>query len=73
MAHFLVVGDAAVDQMYFVSEFPEPGSETAAIRSVMEPGALVEPLQPCSRASGTGRVSRPGWVAAPSPRSPCAT
>lgn len=38
MAHFLVVGDAAVDQMYFVSEFPEPGSETAAIRSVMEPG-----------------------------------
>lgn len=38
MARFLVVGDAAVDQMYFVSEFPEPGSETAAIRSVMEPG-----------------------------------
>lgn len=38
MAHFLVVGDAAVDQMYFVSEFPEPGSETAAIRSMMEPG-----------------------------------
>lgn len=38
MAHFLVVGDAAVDQMYFVSDFPDPGSEVPALRAVMEPG-----------------------------------
>ncbi len=38
MAHFLVVGDAAVDQMYFVSEFPEPGGEVPALRALMEPG-----------------------------------
>lgn len=38
MAQFLVVGDAAVDQMYFVSEFPEPGGEVPAIRALMEPG-----------------------------------
>lgn len=38
MAHFLVVGDAAVDQMYFVSEFPEQGGEVASTRALMEPG-----------------------------------
>lgn len=38
MAHFFVVGDATVDQMYFVSEFPEPGGEVTALRAVMEPG-----------------------------------
>lgn len=38
MPQFLVVGDATVDQMYFVSEFPEPGSEVSATRSIMEPG-----------------------------------
>lgn len=38
MAHFFVVGDATVDQMYFVSEFPEHGGEVAALRAVMEPG-----------------------------------
>lgn len=38
MAHFFVVGDATVDQMYFVSYFPESGSEVPALRAVMEPG-----------------------------------
>ncbi|MFA5551129.1 MAG: carbohydrate kinase family protein [Trueperaceae bacterium] len=38
MAHFLVVGDAAVDQMYFVSEFPEQGGEVPSSRALMEPG-----------------------------------
>lgn len=38
MPQFLVVGDATVDQMYFVNEFPEPGSEVSATRSIMEPG-----------------------------------
>ena len=38
MAEFLVVGDATVDQMYFVDAVPEPGGEIAATRSVMEPG-----------------------------------
>lgn len=38
MAQFLVVGDAAVDQMYFVSEFPEHGGEVPSIRALMEPG-----------------------------------
>ena len=38
MAHFLVVGDAAVDQMYFVSEFPEQGGEVPSTRALMEPG-----------------------------------
>src|SRR5690606_20055498 len=38
MPQFLVVGDATVDQMYFVSEFPEPGSEVSATRSIMDPG-----------------------------------
>lgn len=38
MAEFLVVGDATVDQMYFVDAVPEAGGEIAATRSVMEPG-----------------------------------
>ena len=38
MANFLVVGDATVDQMYFVDAVPEPGGEITATRAVMEPG-----------------------------------
>lgn len=38
MAEFLVVGDATVDQMYFVDTVPEPGGEITATRAVMEPG-----------------------------------
>ncbi len=38
MAEILVVGDATVDQMYFVDAVPESGSETTATRAVMEPG-----------------------------------
>jgi ribokinase len=38
MAEFLVVGDATVDQMYFVDGVPEPGGEITATRAVMEPG-----------------------------------
>lgn len=38
MCRFLVVGDATVDQMYFVKALPEPGGETNALRAVMEPG-----------------------------------
>lgn len=38
MARFFVVGDTTVDQMYFVSELPEPGGELMATRAVMEPG-----------------------------------
>ena len=38
MAEFLVVGDATVDQMYFVDAVPESGGEIAATRAVMEPG-----------------------------------
>lgn len=38
MAQFFVVGDATVDQMYFVNDFPEHGGEVSAIRAVMEPG-----------------------------------
>jgi ribokinase len=38
MAQFLVVGDATVDQMYFVDEFPDPGTEVSAYRSTLEPG-----------------------------------
>ncbi len=38
MGRFVVVGDATVDQMYFVNDFPEPGSEVNALRAVMEPG-----------------------------------
>ncbi len=38
MPKFLVVGDATVDQMYFVNEFPEPGGEATAHRALLEPG-----------------------------------
>ncbi|MEZ4606238.1 MAG: carbohydrate kinase family protein [Deinococcales bacterium] len=38
MAQFIVIGDATVDQMYFVEEFPELGGEAIAQRSSMEPG-----------------------------------
>lgn len=38
MAEILVVGDATVDQMYFVDVLPELGGEVTARRSVMEPG-----------------------------------
>jgi len=38
MPKFLVVGDATVDQMYFVSEFPEPGAEVSAHRAVLDAG-----------------------------------
>lgn len=38
MCNFFVVGDATVDQMYFVNELPEPGGEIAVTRAVMEPG-----------------------------------
>ncbi len=38
MPKFLVVGDATVDQMYFVNEFPEPGTEVTAHRAVLVPG-----------------------------------
>jgi ribokinase len=38
MAEILVVGDATVDQMYFVDVLPELGGEVTALRAVMEPG-----------------------------------
>lgn len=38
MANLLVVGDATVDQMYFVDALPEAGGEVTALRAVMEPG-----------------------------------
>jgi len=38
MGRFVVVGDATVDQMYFVKDFPGPGGEVNALRAVMEPG-----------------------------------
>jgi len=38
MAKLLVVGDATVDQMYFVDALPEAGGEVTASRAVMEPG-----------------------------------
>jgi ribokinase len=38
MAKVLVVGDATVDQMYFVDALPEVGGEITAIRALMEPG-----------------------------------
>lgn len=38
MARFFVVGDATVDQMYFVDSLPEPGGETTATRALMRPG-----------------------------------
>lgn len=38
MSRVLVVGDATVDQMYFVDQVPEPGGEIMADRAVMRPG-----------------------------------
>jgi ribokinase len=38
MANVLVIGDATVDQMYFIDELPERGGEASATRAVMEPG-----------------------------------
>lgn len=38
MAQFLVIGDATVDQMYFIENFPEIGSEITAARAALEPG-----------------------------------
>lgn len=38
MAKLMVVGDATVDQMFFVDALPEPGGEVTALRSVLEPG-----------------------------------
>lgn len=38
MAKFFVVGDATVDQMYFVSDIPEAGGEVTASRASMQPG-----------------------------------
>jgi ribokinase len=38
MAEFLVVGDATVDQMYFVDALPDLGGEVTALRAVLEPG-----------------------------------
>lgn len=38
MAKVLVVGDATVDQMYFVDALPEAGGEVTALRALMEPG-----------------------------------
>ena len=38
MCTFLVVGDATVDQMYFVPALPDAGGERTATRAVMQPG-----------------------------------
>lgn len=38
MAQFLVIGDATVDQMYFIDALPEVGGEASATHAVMEPG-----------------------------------
>jgi ribokinase len=38
MAKVVVVGDATVDQMYFVDALPEAGGEVTAVRALMEPG-----------------------------------
>lgn len=38
MAKLMVVGDATVDQMYFIDALPEAGGEVTALRSRMEPG-----------------------------------
>ena len=38
MSKILVVGDATVDQMYFVDVLPELGGEVTARKAVMEPG-----------------------------------
>lgn len=38
MANILVIGDATVDQMYFVKALPERGGEAISTHAVMEPG-----------------------------------
>ena len=38
MAELLVIGDATVDQMYFIDRLPEAGGEASATHAVMEPG-----------------------------------
>lgn len=38
MADFLVIGDATVDQMYFIDALPDLGGEVSATHAVMEPG-----------------------------------
>ena len=38
MAKLMVVGDATVDQMYFVDALPEAGGEVTALRARLEPG-----------------------------------
>lgn len=38
MANILVIGDATVDQMYFIDSIPELGGEVSASYAVMEPG-----------------------------------
>lgn len=38
MSKFFVIGDVTVDQMYFVAELPEAGSEVSAKRATMGPG-----------------------------------
>ena len=38
MAKLLVVGDATVDQMFFVDALPEAGGEVTALRSMLHPG-----------------------------------
>lgn len=38
MARFFVVGDATVDQMYFVESLPEAGGEVTSRTSLMRPG-----------------------------------
>ena len=38
MAQFFVIGDATVDQMYFIEALPEVGGEAIATRASLEPG-----------------------------------
>jgi ribokinase len=38
MANILVIGDATVDQMYFIESIPDLGGEVSARYAVMEPG-----------------------------------
>ena len=38
MAQLLVIGDATVDQMFFIDALPESGGEVSATLAVMEPG-----------------------------------
>jgi ribokinase len=38
MANILVIGDATVDQMYFINALPDRGGEASATHAVMEPG-----------------------------------